>query len=121
MRTFMPIDDLSNGEEIEQQQVLLDSYRRTLVHLLHQAAQYGGEVYAPPITVNSIDNVRANIQRIKTALRASGVNTADHSDDEQPVLPLLRYQSSLMPASIPLPNQSSVTPPGFLRYVFDQC
>lgn len=72
-------------EAIEQQQALLDTYRRTLAHLLQQAAQHGGEVSAPPAVSNSIYDARANIRRIKATLRAHGAPPADHPDDELPL------------------------------------
>jgi serine phosphatase RsbU (regulator of sigma subunit) len=36
-----------DSETIAQHNSLLETYRRTLAHLLQQAAQYGGEVFAP--------------------------------------------------------------------------
>src|SRR6266498_3633890 len=72
---------MSSQGDIEQQQQLLATYRRTLAHLLRQAAQYGGEVFAPPATANGIAEARASIQNTKTVLRKLGVAVADHSDD----------------------------------------
>lgn len=69
-------------DEIDQQQTLLATYRRTLVHLLQQAAQYGGEVSAPPSVSNGIHEARANIRHIKATLRGYGVPTTEHPDDE---------------------------------------
>jgi hypothetical protein len=64
-------------ETIDQQLALLAAHRRTLVHLLQQAAQYGGEIFAPPQTTNQIVESRANIARIKTTLVDNGVEVAD--------------------------------------------
>src|SRR5688500_12308083 len=69
---------------IAKQLTLLAAHRRTLAHLLQQAAQYGGEVFAPPQTANGIAEARANIARIKAALRAGGVEVEDESNDQAP-------------------------------------
>src|SRR5690242_12354130 len=69
-------------EEITQQQELLATYRRTLAHLLRQASQYGGEVFAPPHTVNGIEQARSSIAHIKATLRSLGEDVHNHSDDE---------------------------------------
>ena len=47
------------ANEIEGQRQLLDLYRRNLARLLHQAAQYGGESFAPLATTNGIDAARS--------------------------------------------------------------
>jgi hypothetical protein len=73
---------MPSQEEIDQQQELLTTYRRTLAHLLQQAAQYGGEAFTPPQTANGIHEARTNIQHIKQMLRGWGVSVDDHSDDE---------------------------------------
>jgi hypothetical protein len=69
-------------EIAEQQQALLATNRRTLAHLLQQAAQYGGEAFALPQTFNGIAVARAQIQSIKAYLRASGVIVDDELGDE---------------------------------------
>lgn len=69
-------------DEIDQQQTLLATHRRTLVHLLQQAAQYGGEVSAPPSVSNGIHEARANIRHIKATLHGYGVPITEHPDDE---------------------------------------
>ena len=56
----MPRDD----DPIAQQLALLATHRRTLTHLIAQAAQYGGEIFAPPQTANGIAQARAEIARI---------------------------------------------------------
>lgn len=71
----------ANQEEIEQQQSLLGTHRRTLAHLVGQAAQYGGEAFAPPQVANGLYEARENIQRIKQALRDWGIAAADHPND----------------------------------------
>jgi len=40
--------------------------------------------YAPPGLAHGIAEARANIARVKGILRASGVEVADHPDDEAP-------------------------------------
>jgi eukaryotic-like serine/threonine-protein kinase len=72
------------SEEIAQQRELLATYRRTLAHLLQQAAQYGGVPFAPPQTANGIVEARAQIQQIKVALRAAGRAVADDPNDDAP-------------------------------------
>lgn len=71
-----------NPDDIKHQHTLLTTYRRNLAHLVNQAAQYGGEVFAPPIVVNSIGEARDNIRRIKRILRDSGVSVVDETNDE---------------------------------------
>src|SRR5262245_40787212 len=75
---------MPNPEEIEQQRDLLATHRRSLAHLLKQAAQHGGEVFAPPQTANGIAEARANIQHVKDVLRGWGVGIDDHPDDTLP-------------------------------------
>jgi hypothetical protein len=49
-------------ETVTQQLDLLAAHRRTLAHLIEQAAQYGGEVFAPPQTANDIATARTRGQ-----------------------------------------------------------
>ena len=55
-------------DSINTQFELLAAHRRTLAHLLHQAAQYGGVAFAPPQTANGIAEARIEIARIKAVL-----------------------------------------------------
>jgi tetratricopeptide (TPR) repeat protein len=71
-------------EAIDNQFALLATHRRTLAHLLQQAAQFGGEVFAPPYTANGIAAARAEIQRIKAILRQAGMMISDEPNDERP-------------------------------------
>ncbi len=71
-------------EIINAQLDLLAVHRRTLAHLLQQAAQYGGEVFAPPQTANGIAQARAEIERIKAALREGGVPVEDERNEKTP-------------------------------------
>src|SRR5436309_359269 len=71
-------------ETITQQHTLLATHRRTLAHLLEQAAAYGGVRLAPPQTANEIAEARATIARIKRALREAGVEVEDEPNDEAP-------------------------------------
>ncbi len=73
---------MPSQEEIEQQIELLAIHRRTLAHLLKQAAQYGGETLAPPQTVSGIAEARTNIQHIKQMLRDSGIPVDEYQDDD---------------------------------------
>lgn len=54
-------------------------YRRTLAHLLRQAALYG--IATPPDVTNGIHEARAEIKRIKILLRAARVSVANMPDD----------------------------------------
>src|SRR6266542_3867263 len=71
-------------DTINQQLSLLVAHRHTLEHLLQQAAQYGGEVFAPPQTANGIAEARQQIRRIKAVLRADGVAVEDEPNDAAP-------------------------------------
>jgi hypothetical protein len=75
---------LLDPEARSQQLTLLATHRRTLAHLVAQAAQYGGEVFAPPQTANGIAEARAEIQRMKVALREGGGVVQDEPNDERP-------------------------------------
>jgi NACHT domain len=71
-------------EAVDQQLILFVQYRRTLAHLLQQAALYGGAPFAPPQTANGIAEARAQIARIKAVLREGGVKVEDEPNDEAP-------------------------------------
>jgi hypothetical protein len=75
-------------EEIAQQRHLLMTYRRNLALLLQQQAAQGGVMYIQPAVANGIRETRQNIQRIKSILRASNVESVDHPDDDELVLSL---------------------------------
>src|SRR5262245_33816718 len=77
----MPLDQ----DTINFQLVLLRTYRSSLAHLLKQAGQYGGAVFAPPQTANGIAEVRREITRVKAILRESGVQFEDEPNDELPL------------------------------------
>jgi hypothetical protein len=70
-------------EEIDEQLQLLHTYRRTLATYLRQQAAIG-EVYSPPALLYGITEAHSHIQRIKSALRAAGVEVPDDVDDEEP-------------------------------------
>lgn len=71
-------------DTINQQFALLAAHRRTLAHLLEQAAAYGGTVLAPPQTAAGIEEARAEIGRIKMALCEGGVTVEHKPNDEAP-------------------------------------
>jgi hypothetical protein len=73
---------MPSQEEIEEQQKLLETNRRTLHIYLHQRDELGS-AYAPPGTIHGIRNARANIARIKGILRGWGVEVPEHPDDEE--------------------------------------
>jgi len=72
---------MASQEDINHQQTLLRTYRRNLAHLARQAASFGGEGAAPVHIVNSLDDARTNIRRIKGILRGWGVKVADGADE----------------------------------------
>lgn len=72
---------MSDPEEVAQQRVLLETYRQTLHHYLRQQAALSG-AYTPPGVALGITEARAEIKRIKTALRQKGVIVPDQQDDE---------------------------------------
>lgn len=74
---------MPSPEDIENQQNLLATYRRTLAHLLDQAAQFSGEVFAPPQNANAIHEARQKIRQIKATLRSWNVTVDDLPDDEK--------------------------------------
>jgi tetratricopeptide (TPR) repeat protein len=75
---------LLDQETVTQQLALLATYRRTLAHLVQQAAQFGGEVFAPPQTANGIAEARREIGRMKVVLRQGGVVVQDEPNDQRP-------------------------------------
>jgi hypothetical protein len=86
-------------EEIARQQALLATYRRTLAHLLQQAARYGGEISAPPNVSNGIYEAREYMRQIKVALRARNVFVEDAPEDEPPLPPRTDESSVRVPIS----------------------
>ena len=68
-------------ETINEQLALLATHRRTLAHLVQQAAEYGSEVFAPPQTASGISKARTEIRRIKAILRAEGVTVTDEPNE----------------------------------------
>ncbi len=72
---------MPSQEEIDQQLAMLAAHRRTLAHLLQQAAVFGSIASVPPEVRTGIDDARAQIRHIKTMLRAWGIEVADHPDD----------------------------------------
>jgi hypothetical protein len=87
---------MSDAEAIDQQRQLLLAYRRTLVHLLKQAAQFG-EPFVPPQVANGIVEAHAQIRALKAGLRASGTAIDDMSIDEPIAMP--NESSAPLPAN----------------------
>jgi hypothetical protein len=86
-------------EEIDEQQQLLATHRRTLAIYLQQQAQIG-QAYSPPALINGIDETRQHIKRIKETLKVSGTVVPDDPDDEEPQRPSRR--SATLPRHDPL-------------------
>lgn len=68
--------------DIDHQMTLLKIHRSNMAHYRTQARQYGGINLAPPITRNSMNSEREEIQGIKNALRDMGVAIEDLPGDE---------------------------------------
>jgi WD40 repeat protein len=85
----MPLQD-----DIDNQQQLLTTYRRTLAVYLQQLAQLGGSAFAPPGVLNGIDEVREQIRRCKATLRSWNVAVEDHPNDD-PLPDTYSHRSSL--------------------------
>lgn len=75
---------MTSQEDIADQQALLATYRRTLHRALTQQALQGGEAFASPSVLATIDDARESISRIKAILRGWQVAVENHPDDEPP-------------------------------------
>jgi hypothetical protein len=73
----------TNTDEIEDLRQLLAAHRQTLAILLKQVAKHG-EAHAQPAQISGIAEARAEIGRLKQALRAEGVEVADAPNDQAP-------------------------------------
>lgn len=71
-------------DTITQQLTLLATHRRSLAALLQQLALLGGVDHASLGVLNSIEDARTNIARIKATLREGGVQLEDAPNDEAP-------------------------------------
>jgi hypothetical protein len=68
--------------DIDDQQSLLRTYRRTLSIYLRQRVELGAG-YAPPGLIHGIDDARENIRRLKSILRQWGAAVEDLPSDEE--------------------------------------
>jgi hypothetical protein len=80
--------------DIQQQQNLLATYRRTLSIQLQQRAALGA-AYTPPGIINGIIEARENIRSIKGVLRGWSASVDDDPLDEE--LPVLSASATLAP------------------------
>jgi hypothetical protein len=76
----MSFPSTPSQEEVDREQLLLESYRRTLAHLLTQQAQFSAG-YIPTHIANGIAEARADLQRSKEILRGWGVMVPDKPND----------------------------------------
>jgi hypothetical protein len=74
---------MPDQEEINGQQELLATHRRTLAHYLEQQAQLGVG-HTPPAVAQGIHDARDQIRRIKRVLHGWRVRVVDHPDDASP-------------------------------------
>lgn len=112
---------MANQADIDHQQSLLRTYRRNLAHLVRQAASFGSEDAAPIHIANSLDDTRANINRIKGILRGWGVTVEDGADEGAPAAEATTQQSN--PQQLPgipstVPQLSATTDKAFKYDVF---
>ena len=86
MRRHYKLDEVvvPSQEDIDNEQTLLASHRRTLAHYLRQQALLG-TARTPPEVTHGIHESRQAIQRIKTVLRSWHVAVDDLPDDEKEV------------------------------------
>jgi hypothetical protein len=70
-------------DEIDHQQNLLATHRRTLRVWFQQKANYS--FATPPYVLEAIRQDRAAIRRIKEILRSWGIHVEDYPDDEAPI------------------------------------
>ena len=84
---------MRDREEIDHQQELLATHRRTLGHYLVQQAQLGS-AFVPPSMTQGIHEAREHIQRIKGILRGWRVRVVNHPDDEPPGIAIDETESS---------------------------
>ena len=79
----MPTCAMPTQQAIDSLRDLLARHRATLDHYLNQQAQLGKN-YTPPGVANGITEARAEIQRIKEALRNWNVPVEDYPNEEAP-------------------------------------
>src|SRR6266496_4268123 len=70
-------------DEVDYNQQLLEVYRRNLSQLLLQQAQHGGIAFTPLSILNSVEEARDNIRRIKATLRSWGLPVYEDVRDEE--------------------------------------
>lgn len=73
---------MATQAEIDEQQKLLATHRKTLAILLQQKAKHTS-IYVPPATEHGIDEARQDIQKIKMILRSWDIVVEDHPEDEE--------------------------------------
>src|SRR5437868_14569908 len=79
-------------DHIDEQQKLLATHRATLAILLRQKAQHT-EAYTPPAIEHGIREARADIRRIKEALRDWGETVEDYPNDEERISVAIQFNS----------------------------
>lgn len=76
---------MARQEDIDQQQVLLATHRRTQAVYLRRLASLSA-AHAPPEVFHGIAEARAGIARCKATLRSWGVVVDDHPDDDDTIV-----------------------------------
>src|SRR5262245_53837856 len=84
---------MTDADDITSLQELLATHRQRLAILLRQVAIHGS-AYAPPAQISDIAEARAEIARLKAALRAAGVVVDDQLGDEATLEEAARAQGA---------------------------
>jgi GTPase SAR1 family protein len=74
---------MSNTQEAQELEQLLNQYRSTLQIVLEQIALLGGKAYAFPAQIKTVEEQRSDIQATKQRLRQLGVVVQDHYYDQE--------------------------------------
>ncbi len=67
-------------EEVDNQQKLLETHRRTLADWLEQQAKFSS--FTPPHDRHGIREAREEIQRIKAVMHNAGIKVEDRPNDD---------------------------------------
>ncbi len=101
---------MPSQEEINQQQVLLNTHRRSLAILLRQKAVAPGASTPLPVE-HGIVEARSNIRRVKNILSGWGVSVANHPDDEDDSSATLQPQTSNPSTAVSVPSATPSSKP----------
>lgn len=83
------------SQEAQELEELLNQYRRTLYIVIDQIALLRGKAYASPAQINTLLELRSEIQGFKQRLRELGVEVEDKLYDQESKLDDLPYDKAL--------------------------